>query len=317
MWQKEITKKENLLMNHNFEKIEAVAFDFDGVFTNNKVIVSQNGEESVICSRSDGMGLAKLKKLSMPLIIISTEINEVVSRRAEKLGIPVKQSVANKDIAIKEWSESIGISLDKIAFFGNDENDLPALKNVGFPIGVADSVERVRNATIFLTEAMGGNGAVREVCELIYAAKSSDNAFDAFRTVFPEPKDMGERVWGQELQLAIAPGRVMMKKLTLKAGCKGGLQYHRKRFEMGYVISGKMIVRVGTGEEVKEVVVQAGDHFYFPPYLVHQEEAVEDTVILECSNTWANDRVRVEELYDFPDGDVGLRSSLPGEEILL
>lgn len=304
-------------MKHNFKNIKAIAFDFDGVFTNNKVVVNENGEESVVCSRSDGIGLAKLRDLNIQLIIISSEANQVVTCRAKKLEIEVKQNVSDKESAVREWSKKIGIPLESIAYFGNDENDLPALKIVGFPIGVSDSVEAVRNSTIFLTEKAGGQGSVRELCDLIHDSYSNDLKQNVLEVVFPEPVDMGKRVWGQELRLAIAPGRVMMKKLTLKAGSKGGLQYHRKRFEMGYVISGKMIVRLVKDDRIEEVVVKEGDHFYFPPYLVHQEEAIVDTMIIECSNTWSNDRVRVEELYDHPDGEVGLMSTLAGEEILL
>ena len=82
----------------NFNKVKAVVFDFDGVFTNNKVIVSEEGRESVICNRSDGIGIEKLRKLNIPMIIISTEQNPVVSMRADKLKLPVKHGVKNKKI---------------------------------------------------------------------------------------------------------------------------------------------------------------------------------------------------------------------------
>ena len=304
-------------MKANFKNIEAIAFDFDGVFTNNEVVVNEKGIESVICNRSDGIGLSKLKGLGIHIVIISTETNPVVSSRAKKLGVQVIQGVSDKDQAILAWAKDVGVRPINIAFVGNDINDLPALMVVGYPIGVADAFEEVRNAVIFLTETKGGHGAVREICDLVVESKLNSGSVSSLDTALPTAKDMGERVWGEELLLAIAPGRVMMKKLTVKAGCKGGLQYHRKRFEMGYVVSGRMIVRIGDGDVIKELILKTGDHFFFPPYLVHQEEAIEDTIIIECSNTWTNDRVRVEDQFGYPGGEIGLRSSLPGEEILL
>ena len=141
------------------------------------------------------------------------------------------------------------------------------------------------------------------------------NFEEAWNEVLPEKEDMGARPWGKEEVLAVGTGQVMMKKLFVKAGSKGGLQYHRKRVEAGYIVSGKMIVRLGIDGKIEEKVLEAGDHFIFPTGLVHQEEALEDTVIIECSTPWINDRVRVEEEYGLglPDG---LPSTKPGEEIL-
>ena len=85
----------------NFKNIKAIVFDFDGVFTDNRVIVSENGKESVICNRADGLGLEMLRILDIPMTIISTEKNLVVSSRAKKLKIPVVHGVKNK---IKEIS---------------------------------------------------------------------------------------------------------------------------------------------------------------------------------------------------------------------
>ena len=82
----------------NLKKIQAVVFDFDGVFTNNRVIVREDGNESVICNRSDGLGIERLRKLNIPMVIISTEQNPVVSMRAKKLKLPEKHGVKNKKI---------------------------------------------------------------------------------------------------------------------------------------------------------------------------------------------------------------------------
>jgi len=142
------------------------------------------------------------------------------------------------------------------------------------------------------------------------------NIVNLWEKVQPEPTSAGERAWGEEIILAIDSGQLMMKKLLVKAGCKGGLQYHRKRSEMGYIVYGKLIIRIGDGEKIEEKIFVAGDHYWFPPGVTHQEEAVEDTLIIECSTPWMNDRVRVEADYNLDD-TTGLPTTTSGEEVLL
>ena len=134
---------------------------------------------------------------------------------------------------------------------------------------------------------------------------------------FPEPESIGMRLWGEEVLLALSKGNFTLKRLFIKAGSKGGLQYHRKKDECGYIISGRMIIRYddGTGTLV-EKIVRSGDVFHFPPYAVHQEEALEDTIIIEASTPFLNDRVRVEEEYNLQDSE-GLPSTSEDEIINL
>jgi YrbI family 3-deoxy-D-manno-octulosonate 8-phosphate phosphatase len=152
----------------NFKEIECVVFDFDGVFTDNTVIVDQNGIESVRCWRSDGLGLDRLRTLSIKLLIISTEVNPVVSIRAKKLKMECLQGINDKSVAILEWTLTNNVELSKTAFVGNDINDIAAFKEVGFPIAVADCYHEVRPFVRFVLSRMGGFGAVRELCDLIY-----------------------------------------------------------------------------------------------------------------------------------------------------
>lgn len=151
--------------------VEAIIFDFDGVFTDNSVTVSQEGVESVKCWRSDGLGLSRLKELGIKLFIFSTEANPVVSVRAQKLKIGCRQNLDDKASAVKDFSKEFNIPLDKIAFVGNDINDIPALQIVGFPIAVNDAYPDILPYVKFQTEKCGGYGAVREVCDLIYNTK--------------------------------------------------------------------------------------------------------------------------------------------------
>lgn len=154
-----------------FAGIELVVFDFDGVFTDNTVWVNQDGIESVRCWRSDGLGLSRLKSIGVNTCIISTEINPVVGVRAKKLAIQCIQGVEDKAQSIENLASSLQISLDKVAFVGNDINDLPALKKVGMPIATADAYPEVATSVAYRTRALGGRGAVREVCDLIFFAK--------------------------------------------------------------------------------------------------------------------------------------------------
>ena len=116
--------------------------------------------------------------------------------------------------------------------------------------------------------------------------------------LFPQPESVGPRDWGSEDLLFVSPGKFMLKKLFLKAGAKGGLQYHRLKDEGGYLLSGKMIIRYDDGAGgLDERVIEAGDSFYFPPGVVHQEEALSDCYIIEASTPHFNDRVRCEKNY--------------------
>lgn len=161
-------------MSMRFREVKGIVFDFDGVFTDNSVIVSQDGTESVICSRSDGLGLNKLRALAIPCVVISTEVNPIVSKRCEKLKLPVQQGVEDKAGAVRAWANTQGLSLSEVAYLGNDINDLPALRIVGFPCVVADAWPEARAIATFVTSRAGGKGAVRELCDKISVAYADD-----------------------------------------------------------------------------------------------------------------------------------------------
>jgi len=148
--------------------IKLVCFDFDGVFTNNTVIVSEDGKESVICNRSDGMGLSMLRKIGIDMLILSTEKNQVVNQRAKKLLLECHQGVDNKLKYLKKLSFDKNILLKNIAFIGNDINDLDCLKSVGLSVVVADAYPQVKKVAKIILTKKGGEGAVREFCEILF-----------------------------------------------------------------------------------------------------------------------------------------------------
>jgi len=153
-------------------RIRLVAFDFDGVFTDNMVYVFEDGTEAVRCFRSDGIGLAKLKRAGIKTVIISTEANPVVSARARKLKIECVQDCPDKRAVLEEIAGNMGITLDEVAFVGNDINDLPCLTCVALPIVVKDAHPDVIPVARYQTKNPGGCGAVREVCDLFERYRS-------------------------------------------------------------------------------------------------------------------------------------------------
>lgn len=158
-----MTKLDKLL-----KSIKVIFFDFDGVFTDNFVYVNQEGIESVRCLRSDGIGISRLKNIGIKMYIISTEENKVVRTRSNKLNLPCIQNVSNKAEVIKEICSELDVSLSEVAFLGNDINDIPALKIVGVPLGVADSFDEIDKYILKRLSKKGGNGVVRELCDLVY-----------------------------------------------------------------------------------------------------------------------------------------------------
>ena len=147
-------------------RIRLIAFDFDGVFTDNMVFVSEDGTEAVRCFRSDGIGLQKLKKLGIETVIISTEANPVVSARARKLKIRCIQNCQDKRAVLNDIAHEKNITLGEVAFVGNDINDLSCLECVALPIVVQDAYQDVVPTALYQTQRPGGHGAVREICDL-------------------------------------------------------------------------------------------------------------------------------------------------------
>src|SRR6185503_19443776 len=119
--------------------IRLVAFDFDGVFTDNTVYVFEDGREAVRCTRSDGIGLSKLRALDIATVIISTEPNPVVSARSRKLNIECIQNCEDKVRALNQVVTRLGLFFffkQKTAY---EINDLACLTAVGLPIVVGDA----------------------------------------------------------------------------------------------------------------------------------------------------------------------------------
>ena len=153
------------------EQVAALILDFDGVFTDDKVYVFQDGREAVRCDRFDGMGIGLLKKTGLPIWVLSSESNPVVQARADKLGIPCLHGLQEKGLALGQLLHEQGIDPAQVVYVGNDVNDLPCMAQVGYAVAVADAHPAVLAQADQVLEHSGGNGAIREICELILDSK--------------------------------------------------------------------------------------------------------------------------------------------------
>ncbi len=148
--------------------------DFDGVMTDDRVWVGQDGREMVAASRADGMGLERLRQLTgMQVLVMSKETNPVVAARCAKLKLDVLQSVSDKASALNNLFVERGLKAADVLYVGNDLNDLPCFPLVGFAVCPADADSYVQQAADLVLSKPGGFGAVRELCELLIERQSS------------------------------------------------------------------------------------------------------------------------------------------------
>ncbi|WP_081683907.1 acylneuraminate cytidylyltransferase [Granulicoccus phenolivorans] len=172
--------------------VDAVVTDFDGVHTPDTLYLDQYGQESVRLSRADGMGVQRLREAGIPLLILSKERNAVVSARAGKLKVEVAQAIDDKASALRSWIAERGLDPQRIAYVGNDVNDLGPMDVVGWPIAVADARPEVLAAARVVLTRPGGAGAVREVCDRVLAART-ESAHGGPDTSGPDRSGKGEQ----------------------------------------------------------------------------------------------------------------------------
>jgi YrbI family 3-deoxy-D-manno-octulosonate 8-phosphate phosphatase len=153
------------------ERIRLAVFDFDGVFTDNRVWVNERGEESLAFSRSDGLGLRRLEEVGVRCLIVSMEQNPIVGARAQKLRVDHVQGVDDKLSVLRRRAGAAGVALEDTAYVGNDINDADCLRAVGCPVVPADAWPEVRSLARWVLERPGGAGCVREFCDGVWEAQ--------------------------------------------------------------------------------------------------------------------------------------------------
>lgn len=150
-----------------FDRIRLLVCDFDGVLTDNKVYVDQHGVELVRCDRSDGLGLQLVKASGISVLVISKERNAVVGIRCQKLGVPYFQGIDDKLSCLTCYCQERFICFEDVVYIGNDVNDVACMKAVGVACSVQDSYPEAIEVSNYRCQSKGGEGAVREVCDLI------------------------------------------------------------------------------------------------------------------------------------------------------
>jgi len=152
------------------ERVRFAVFDFDGVFTDNRVWVNERGEELLAFTRSDGLGLRRLDEVGVRYLIVSMEQNPIVGARAQKLRAECLQGVDDKLPVVRAHAERLGVSLEDTAYVGNDINDADCLRAVGVPVVPADAWPEVKPHARWVLSRPGGAGCVREFCDAIWEA---------------------------------------------------------------------------------------------------------------------------------------------------
>lgn len=161
-------------LSQRLARIRLVSLDVDGVQTDGGLYYTESGEEMRRYHVRDGMGIKRLMAAGIEIAIISQSTTPAILHRARKLGVShCLVGVEDKLGAMHEICASRGISLDQVAHMADDVNDLPLLRAVGLPVAVADAVLEVLACAAHVTRRNGGEGAVREFCELLLASRAA------------------------------------------------------------------------------------------------------------------------------------------------
>ncbi|MDB4001001.1 HAD hydrolase family protein [bacterium] len=156
------------------KKIKLLLLDVDGVLTDGRLYYGNSGEEMKAFNIQDGLGIKLLQQGNVQVGIITGRVSALLQRRADELGIsPVVQGREDKLIALNELLQTMDISLDEIAFMGDDLPDLAVIRRVGLGITPANGSATLAQQAHWQTTRRGGDGAVREVAEMILGAQGS------------------------------------------------------------------------------------------------------------------------------------------------
>lgn len=149
--------------------IKAIVYDCDGVLTDDKVIVDENGKESAIFNRADGYAISKIFTLNIKQAVISTEENPIVLKRCEKLKLRAYHGASNKEEVLTSYCEAEGLFFSDIMYIGNDLNDLGCLKLVAVRGCPSDAEDEIRRMCNWISKRKGGDGVIRDlyrdICE--------------------------------------------------------------------------------------------------------------------------------------------------------
>src|SRR5438132_14404694 len=161
-------------LNLRAQRIKLLLMDCDGVMTDGRIMLLENGDEQKTFNVRDGHGIVLFHRAGLKTGIISGRCSSFVQKRAWELGMPqefVWQGCHNKIETFEDVLERAQLDASEVAFIGDDVTDIPIIKRVGFAVAVADAVEETKQAAHYITEHKGGHGAIREVTDLILKAQ--------------------------------------------------------------------------------------------------------------------------------------------------
>ncbi|MGA0083124.1 MAG: KdsC family phosphatase [Candidatus Nanopelagicales bacterium] len=141
--------------------------DFDGCLTDDRVWLNEHGEEFVAANRKDGLGIKRVKKLGIEVIIASTEVNKVVTARGKKLNLEVLQGLEDKKIALDSYLEKRNLKWKEVWYIGNEVNDLEALESAGFSVCPSDAVVKIKKISNLVLKTKGGYGIFSEIANIL------------------------------------------------------------------------------------------------------------------------------------------------------
>tara|TARA_Y100000590_G_scaffold456625_2_gene607571 strand:+ start:6931 stop:7422 length:492 start_codon:yes stop_codon:yes gene_type:complete len=150
-----------------YKKLKLIVYDFDGIMTNNKVLIDVFNNEYVQVNRSDGLAISEIKKMNIDQIIISSEKNNLVKSRAKKLNIKCFNNVDNKKIVLQKYCKKNKIDLSSVMYLGNDINDLMAMSIVGYKFCPKDSSKEIIKISDKVLKSKGGDGVIRELFDYL------------------------------------------------------------------------------------------------------------------------------------------------------
>jgi YrbI family 3-deoxy-D-manno-octulosonate 8-phosphate phosphatase len=153
-----------------------IVFDFDGVLTDNRVLVFDDGREAVFCNRADGLAFDLFRQEGIPALILSTEKHPVVAARAKKLKVPCLHGIGDKKTVLQKYCRKKGVRLADVLYVGNDLNDFAAMRMVGHRVCPADAHPEVRAICQTVLRSRGGEGVARELAEKVMRLQFEDIA---------------------------------------------------------------------------------------------------------------------------------------------
>ena len=162
-------------MKEQLKKIKLIGFDVDGVFTDGKIYINENGGESKVFHTQDGQGIRNLLKIGIKVVVVSGRKSKAAERRMIELGVNdyFLGYREKKEILLRKIKEH-QIKLAECAFVGDDISDRDVLDIVGFPIAVSNGRDEIKKSAFYTTQKSGGNGAIREISDLIINAKDKE-----------------------------------------------------------------------------------------------------------------------------------------------